>query len=219
MLRASGAPRSSATKSMSDGIPQAPSPLEQARADFYALLSSLLLNAPSADFLRELGRADVVSMRPNNAFGESWERLVLGASLLDEKSVAAEYQSLFSSVSDPLLNPHASYYLAGFLMDQPLADLRTDLAQLGLARRPGATELEDHLGVLFETMRILITQARPLALQQQFFQRHIASWASRATQDMRDANANFYRLLADFIDAFLALETEAFAMAEAGEPQ
>jgi TorA maturation chaperone TorD len=217
MLRAPIAQLSPA-KHMSDGILQDRSPVEQARADFYALLSALMLQAPTGAFLRELGRADVLPMRSDNALADSWEKLVLGASLLDEKSIGDEYQRLFTSVSDPLLNPHTSYYLAGFLMDQPLADLRTDLAQLGLARRSGATELEDHLGVLFETMRILIEQERPLALQQHFFQRHIASWASRATQDMRDANANFYRLLADFIDAFLALETEAFAMSEAGEP-
>ena len=74
-------------------------------------------------------------------------------------------------------------------------------------------ELEDHLGALFEVMALLIAQERPLALQRRFFERHIGSWADACTRDMRQADgANFYRLVANLIDAYIAVETEAFAM-------
>ena len=198
---------------------QEPTHLEQARADFYALLSALLLHPPSSDFLSELARADPVLGARGTLLCDSWSKLVLAAARANEDSVREEYERLFVSISDPLVNPHASFYLAGFLMDLPLAQLRTDLGQLGLARRSGARELEDHLGVLFETMRILIEQGQPLALQQQFFERHIHSWAVRATQDIRRAGGGFYSLVADFIDAFLDFEAEGFAMGISGAQQ
>ena len=194
--------------------------LEAARGDFYALLAVLLLQAPSVDFLDELGRAN--SLLPLHAAeGEltrQWERLVLAAALMEADSVQDEYDMLFAGPSDPLLNPHASVYLSGFLMDKPLAALRAELGQLGLSRVDGVRQLEDHLGALMETMRVLIMRGDSLATQRHFFERHIACWAGRATEDMRRAEgANFYRAVADFLDAFLAIEAEAFAMADYGE--
>jgi TorA maturation chaperone TorD len=50
-------------------------------------------------------------------------------------------------------------------------------------------------------------------LQRHFFDRHIANWAIPFLDDMRNAEgANFYRHVANVIDAFLQIEKEAFDM-------
>ena len=67
-------------------------------------------------------------------------------------------------------------------------------------------------------MALLITQERPLDVQRRFFERHIASWANAFTHDLHGAqDANFYRLIARLIDAYLDVEAEAFAMEPALE--
>ena len=187
---------------------------EQARAQLYGLLGALLLSAPSPQLIRLLSEADTLHS-PDHAgpLETAWEDVVLAARLMGAELIRDEYDSLFTATGTPLLNPHGSLYLSGFMMDHPLASLREDLRALGLARQSGSVELEDHLGALCEVMALLIAQDRPLAVQRHFFERHIASWAGACTDDMRQAEgANFYRLVASLIDAYLAVESEAFAM-------
>lgn len=187
---------------------------EQARAQLYGLLGALLLSPPSPQLIRLLAEADTLQSPDHAGLLETaWEEVVLAARLMGAEPIRDEYDSLFTATGTPLLNPHASLYLSGFMMDHPLASLREELRALGLARQAGSVELEDHLGALCEVMALLIAQDRPLATQRRFFERHIASWASACTDDMRQAEgANFYRLVASLIDAYLAVESEAFAM-------
>jgi TorA maturation chaperone TorD len=187
---------------------------EFARAQLYGLLGALLLGPPSPQLIRLLAEADTLQS-PDQAgpLETAWEEVVLAARIMDADAIRDEYDSLFIATGTPLLNPHASLYLSGFMMDHPLASLREDLRALGMARQPASVELEDHLGALCETMALLIAQDRSLAEQRRFFERHIASWAGACTGDMRQAEgANFYRLIASLIDAYLAVESEAFAM-------
>ncbi len=153
----------------------------------------------------------------------AWEKLVLTAGIMDVHAVRMEFNDLFISTGTPQVNPYASLYLSGFLNEKPLAALRDELAQLGLGRMPGVREMEDHLAVLCETMRVLITGADglapwPLARQKLFFEKHIASWSGRCLDDIRAIDgANFYRRLADFAQAFFAVEAKAFEMELAEE--
>ena len=109
--------------------------------------------------------------------------------------------------------------------DTPLAHLREDLARLGLARIQGRGEFEDHLGALCETMRVLVAGApgirrQPLDVQQKFFEAHLGSWCMRALDDIANADgANYYRLVARFAQAFLAIEAESFAVGEDTDEQ
>lgn len=81
-------------------------------------------------------------------------------------------------------------------------------------RAPGVTELEDHLGALCETMRVLIERGAPRAVQQDFFSRHLAAWATQCLQDIAAApGADFYRALAAFAQAFFELESNQVAVA------
>jgi TorA maturation chaperone TorD len=187
---------------------------EQARAGLYRLLAHLLLAPPPASLFQSLAQADTFSSeKGGDALETAWEQLVLVASIMDAEAVHDEFNTLFVATGTPLLNPYESLYVSGFMMDRSLAALRDDLRELGLARQAGAAELEDHLGSLCETMSILIGQGRPLRLQRHFFDRHIVNWAIPCLDDMRNAEgANFYRHVANVIDAFLQIEKEAFDM-------
>lgn len=200
------------------------SPEDQARADFYALIARLLWGAPDAALLRDLACADSLdSSMSDNPLDLAWEKLVLAAGVMDPDAVREEYDSLFVSIGTPPINPYASRYLTGFVNEKPLAELREELARLGLARAPGVGEFEDHLAALCETMRLLIAGApgaarQPVARQRLFFDTHIAPWYERCLDDIRAAGGvNFYRRVADFTQAFLATEAQAFEMDELQE--
>ena len=192
---------------------------DQARSDLYALAARLLLAPPDAALLSALAAADPIEAAGgDHALADAWEKLVLAASVMDPAAVAEEFDTLFVSSGTPVLNPYGSLYLSGFMNDTPLAELRADLARFGIGRVRGVFESEDHLGALCETMRVLIAggpgiRRQGLAQQKAFFEARIAPWYARCLNDMQGAaGANFYRLIAAFVAALLAIEAEAFAV-------
>lgn len=209
----------------------APLPLpqeEQARADLYALIACLLLAPPDTALLQDLAGAGPLSEEgepgPDQPLHSAWKKLAAAA----ERSITSgvlqdEYDALFVGVGTPQINPYASLYIAGFMMEKPLMILRDDLARLGLARAASSGELEDHLGALCETMRLIITGEagngrQPLGRQKAFFNRHIASWYDRCLNDIRKStDACFYRAVADFIGAFFSIEQQAFEIETTGD--
>jgi TorA maturation chaperone TorD len=203
----------------------APLPLsgeDQARADLYALIARLLLAPPGAELLAGLAAADpILGTRDERPLEDAWEKLVLAAAVMDANAVSDEFAELFISTGTPQVNPYGSLYLAGYMNDKPLADLRADLARLRLGRASQSFEFEDHLGALCETMRVLVAgrpglARQPVDEQKQFFERHVAPWYARCLAEMAGAEgASFYRLVAGFARAFLAIEAEAFAFEEA----
>lgn len=197
---------------------------DQARADFYALLARLLLAPADAGLLAALASAEPISASGEFALEEAWLALTQAASVIDAPAVADEFSALFESIGNPLINPNASVYITGHLNDVPLAELRQELARLGLARAPGVGEFEDHLGALCETMRVLVEgrpglPRRPLAVQKVFFETHIRPWYAACLADIDGAEAaNFYRVVARVADAFLSIEAQAFAVLDALDP-
>jgi TorA maturation chaperone TorD len=201
--------------SASRADPPPPSPDDQARADLYALLARLLLAPPDAALLDAIANSvPIVARGGDPALERCWEHLTLASSVMDASAVAAEFNSLFISIGTPPVDPYGSRYLAGYMNDTPLAELRADLARLGLRRGRGVGEFEDHLGALCETMRLLIARVS-IAQQKTFFERHILPWCDRALDDIANAeDSNYYRLVARLGAAFLALEAEAFLLGE-----
>jgi TorA maturation chaperone TorD len=187
-------------------------PEEQGRADVYGLLAALLLGVDRGVLarLRECGACQADDGR----FAQAWTRLVSAAATHSDAQVEAEHRLLFRAAGAPRIRPYTSFYVAGALMEKPLAALRSHLHRLGLARAPGATELEDHLGGLCESMRLLIECRHGLAEQHALFERHLQRWYARCLDDIRAAcPAGFYRAVADFAQAFFDLETAAFELA------
>jgi TorA maturation chaperone TorD len=209
-----------ATDSQATVVAPVPSSLRRedfARANFYALLARLLLSPPDAEFLSRLAHADSLpAEQAQHPLEIAWETLVLSAAIMDRYAVEEEFDALFVSVSAPRINPNASYYVAGFLNEEPLALLRIDLAKLGFARKAGSRESEDHLGALCEAMRLLIVRSAALEQQRTFFHTHLLPWAGRCLTDIAAApEANFYRLVAELGKAFIAVEAQAFEMEDA----
>ena len=203
-----------------------PSGEDQARADLYALLSRLLLAAPDAALLDALASSDpILAEGGDPALERAWDQLTVASGVMDATVVHDEFTALFISIGTPPVDPYGSRYIAGFMNDTPLAHLREDLARLGLARIQGRGEFEDHLGALCETMRVLVAGApgirrQPLDVQQKFFEAHLGSWCMRALDDIANADgANYYRLVARFAQAFLAIEAESFAVGEDTDEQ
>lgn len=190
---------------------------DAARAHFYALIARLLGAAPDADLLARLAHADkIVDEDDGGALAQAWGRLCAAAAAIDADAVREEYEALFIGIGRPEVMLYGSYYLAGFLMEKPLAQLRDDLAKLGLARKAGVGESEDHVAALAEVMRFLITADLPasgdrLALQQRFFLRHIKPWYGKLCETVGAAQgADFYVAVVGFARVFLDIEAESF---------
>jgi TorA maturation chaperone TorD len=197
---------------------------DQARADFYALFARLLLAPPDGALLAALATAEPIAAAGEFALEDAWLKLTQAATVVDAAAASDEFAAMFISTGTPPLNPYGSFYVTGHLNDAPLADLRHDLARLRLARAPGVGEFEDHLGALCETMRVLIQggpgmPARGLAEQKRFFEAHIRPWYAACLADIAHSpDANFYRVVAGVVDAFLSIEAQAFAVLDTADP-
>lgn len=190
----------------------APSALDEvaaSRADTYALMAHLLWHAPDAVLLRRLaapthGEGPLAEVR--RAIGEA-------AAATDAMAVEREHFALFTGLAGGELLPYASYYLTGFVHERPLAEVRTDLATLGLVRTEGLFEPEDHIAFLFEVMAGLIRasgEAVPVIDDATFFRRHIQGWSERFFDDLaRDEAASFYRPVAQLGRLLIDIETQA----------
>jgi TorA maturation chaperone TorD len=194
-------------------------PEDQARADFYALISRLFADAPDQPLLDAIASAGPLTTEDAGApLAQAWGNLIATATVADVGAMREEYDALFIGVGKSLLNLHASHHLTGFMMEKPLAELRNTLAKLGLGRFAGQNTLEDHLAALTEVMRILILgtndfAAQPLAVQREFFEKHIATWfRSCCTAILKSSVANLYKPVAQYAYEFLCLEQEGLAL-------
>ena len=96
--------------------------------------------------------------------------------------------------------------------------MRSALLALRLGRKPGATLMEDHLGALLETMRLLVAggpgvEPAPIATQAAFFDRWLAPWAERCCTAIDMCSiANYYRRVAECTKVVLAIERDSLAI-------
>jgi len=192
-------------------------PEDAARADLYALLAHLFHAAPDADLLAVLANADDISAEaPHSVVGEAWRKLQSAASAADPEALAQEFQDLFVGVGSGEVMAYGSWHLTGFLMEEPLARLRDDLAQLGLSRLQSAAEPEDHIAALAEVMRLLVRGGDGIAaaafeVQKAFFTRHLRPWYARFAEQLAKApSANFYRAAGELTKTFLDTEAALF---------
>lgn len=190
---------------------------EVARAELYGLLSRLWYAAPDADLLEAFRVAPTEAPAAGAFLEEPWRQLVGAARETTLSAVRSEYDALFGGMGKPEVYLFGSYYLSGFLNDKPVAQLRTDLAKLGLARDETVSETEDHVACLFEVMRYLIAgddvEVANLTQQQRFFSTHLQPWLP-ALCDMVVAHpkARFYAALAALTAAFAQVEAQGFDM-------
>ncbi len=185
--------------------------IERARAQEYALLSVLLARAPSGDLLTEIaGLTGDVS-----PLGQAHAALAQAAAVVECEQIEREFFDLFVGVGRGELMPYGSYYVTGTLHAAPLAQLRADLATLGLARAERCGEPEDHAALLCEIMAGLVDGRfdTPLGADCSVFEKHLAPWIGRFFGDLQTAkNANFYRRVGALGQRFIEIEDEAFRL-------
>ncbi|MCP4487978.1 MAG: molecular chaperone TorD family protein [Gammaproteobacteria bacterium] len=183
------------------------------RASAYALLAALLRATPDQAMLEHLTSLSDGAESRGDDLMLAMSGLAVSATHHNIVTIEEEFHDLFIGLGKGEVVPYASWYLTGFLMEQPLSDLRTDLANHGFVRSEEVTEPEDHAAALCEVVAMMIGDAVDQAVQIQFFQRHMASWLERFFEDLHAANsAMFYRAVARFGVAFIALEKQYFSM-------
>jgi TorA maturation chaperone TorD len=173
---------------------------ETARAELYGLLA-LVYYAPIApDLIAQLRVAVTEAPAAGGFLEEPWRALVGVAREMDDTSIAAEYTTLFGGVGKPEVYLFGSFYLSGFLNEKPLAALRADIAELGLARDDAMSETED-------------VAVSNLTHQQAFFATHVQPWALRMCDALQaHPKARFYAAVAGLTRAFVEVEAQGFDM-------
>ena len=184
-------------------------PEEQARANLYGLLARLFYAPPDADLLRGIGAEKL-----EGDLAQPWEELQRAAQGADPEAVREEYETAFIGTGKAPVTLYTSAYTIRHSAETPLAQLRGELARLGLARQANAHEPEDHSAALCDVMRHLVAQQKSaLDEQRRFFNR----WIHPAMEPLcsaieRSDKTAFYKPVARFALGFCTLEHTAFEM-------
>jgi TorA maturation chaperone TorD len=183
------------------------------RAGAYGLLAALLRATPEQALLDHLVALSPQSDAEPDALAVAMASLADAARNHIPAQIEDEYHNLFIGTGKGEVVPYGSWYLTGYLMEQPLSDLRDDLRTLGFERSADTREPEDHAAALFEVVSVMIADASGLAEQQRFFDKHMKPWLERFFADLGNArSADFYKPVAQFGAAFFKLELAYLSM-------
>lgn len=194
------------------------SPEDEARANLYGLLARLFYAPPDANFISELrlGAAESPEAQALTAEGDAlrsaWSGLVAACASAFPARLEEEHLQLFVGIGKAEVTPYLSAYIVRSERDTPLAHLRGQLAEWGLARRESVSEPEDHVATLCETMRwLIIGRKADLEVQRRFFNEYLyAGGMGFCSAVSACENARFYRYAAALLHAFLDIERKAF---------
>ena len=186
-------------------------PEDQARANFYALLSRLFYGPADAGLLAALGQADELQA-DDEIIAARWRELAKAAVSADPEAVRAEYETAFVGTGKAPITLYTSAYSIKYTNETPLVLLRGELATLGLVRRNEVGEPEDHIAALCDTMRYLVAE-RELSQQQRFFARWIQPISEPLCNAIEQSDRTvFYKTIGRLAKAFFSLEHSAFEM-------
>ena len=208
-----GAVATTATTGMGEEVGSAPSE-EGLRANTYSLLAALLAAPPKESLIRLLAQITPGEMSGEGDLASAWKVLRLAGERTSVASLDDEFHELFIGIGRGELVPYGSWYMTGFLMDQPLAVLRRDLAELGFERQEDIKEPEDHVAALLETMGLMIGEGDvSVDTQRRFFQSHMGPWMRTFFLDLQKAQAaRFYRAVGQFVEQFIEFENKYLTM-------
>lgn len=187
------------------------------RANLYGLLARVLAE-PMGDETLEVVRS-LEGESDGTELGQALQAFGAVAVRTPRGSAGEEYATLFyGDGSRGELLPFASYFLTGFLLEKPLANLRGDMMELGIQTSGISKEPEDHIAFLCEIMHGLITGAfkepADLATQKKFFKAHMAPWVGLFFKELESAqSAALYMPVGTIGRLFMAIEAEAFELA------
>ena len=201
------------------GIASSDDSEELARAELYGLLARLWIGPPDDALLTQFRVAVTEAPQPGGFLEAPWQALVASMRATTPQAAAGEYDALFGGVGKPEVFLYGSFYLAGFLNEKPLAQLREDLAALGLERDETRGETEDHIACVFEVMRYLIAgedaAVSNLEQQRRFFRAHVQPWVEPLLDAVQaQPRALLWRDIAALTRAFAQVETQGFDLLE-----
>lgn len=187
---------------------------DRARAQVYALLGALLAQPPPQSLLKVLRQIEVPVSDVGSDMAAAWGLIRQAAEKAEATTLEHEYQELFIGIGRGELVPYGSWYVTGFLMERPLAELRVDLRRLGFECQDDVHEPEDHVAALCETMSLIAASPEmPLEMQREFFDKHVAPWMGRFFGDLANARAaGFYRAVGLLGEKFLEVERTYLSM-------
>ncbi len=195
-------------------------PEELARANLYGLIARLFYAPPDERLISELqGAREFDGAEEQGAEGAAlaaaWREMVEACRTAFPVTLEHEHTALFVGTGKAEVTPYLAHYLLRHASDNPLVDLRQQLAVWGIARRENVPEYEDHISGVCETMRFVIAvQQRTPEEQKRFFERFVYAGATGFCNAVTASpDARFYRFAATFTRAFLEIEKAAFEMA------
>jgi TorA maturation chaperone TorD len=184
---------------------------DQARANFYGLIARLFYAAPDAQLLGELLHSDPFG-DAQSEIAAAWREMMAACRTAFPVQLEDEHTELFVGTGKAPVTPYLSHYVLAHENDSPLVEVRQQLERWGIARQESASEPEDHIAAMCETMRFAIAvQHRDLDEQREFFRRFVYRGAIPfCTAVTASEKARFYRSVARFARAFFDLEHDAF---------
>ena len=188
-------------------------PEDAARAGIYGLIARLFYAPPDEGVLAQLLHAKAFE-GSNEPIALAWRELVDAGRNVFPVVLENEHTELFVGTGKAEVTPYLTHYTIKYATDNPLVELRQQLDRWGMARRENASEPEDHIAGVCETMRLAIAvQHRSEEEQKNFFE-HFIHRGGIAFCDAVSASpkAVFYRRVASFTRAFFEVEREAFGM-------
>ena len=180
------------------------------RAQTYALLARLLYSEPDQALLDNIAAIEVTEAE--SPMGQQWVKLIEVAKQSNIAELHDAFQVLFIGVTHGELLPYGSYYQTGFLMEEPLAELRTDLAKLGLERQEKTAEPEDHIAAECDVMRLILSaEGTPIVTAEEFYNHHISPWFPAFFKDLAASKQHsFYSVLGELGEKFTELESRIY---------
>jgi TorA maturation chaperone TorD len=194
-------------------VPTLP-PEEAARANHYGLIARLFYAPPDEQLISELLQPAGAEAEDGSPLATAWRAMIDACRTAFPGALRDEHTQLFIGTGKSEVTPYLSRYLARHSSDSPLVGLRQLLDTWGIGRREGVAEYEDHIAGVCETMRFVIAvQQRPPEEQKILFDRFLYRGASAfCTAVSASKDARFYRLVANFAQAFFEVEKTAFEM-------
>jgi len=189
-------------------------PEDQARAALYGLIAQLFYAPPDQNVLAQILNARAFE-GDEGALALRWRELTERCRTAFPVMLENEHTDLFVGTGKSEVTPYLTHYAAERTLDNPLVQLRKQLAEWGMSRREHATEPEDHVAGVCESMRLAIaSQHRTVEEQKSFFDRFIYKGATVFfAAVVASPKSDFYRCVARFAAEFVELERQAFDMA------
>jgi len=188
-------------------------PEDEARAALYGLIAQLFYAPPDQGVLAQILNAGIFE-GGDAGLSLRWRELVERCRTAFPVLLENEHTELFIGTGRAAVTPYLIHYLAERSTDNPLVQLRKQLAEWGISRRERATEPEDHVSTVCEAMRFVIAvQHRSLEEQKAFFDRYLyQGGVAFCDAVIASEKADFYRLVAAFAGEYFRLERSAFEM-------